>query len=157
MSRFEELSKAADDRMRRFQRAMGIHRPKFPAPRETNSDLEERRRAQDTLRNLRELVDSIPGLVCTISSTGELELFNRQILEYFGKTPEELRDWANSDAVHPDDRSRVISAFRHSIKSGTPYDIEHRCRRADGIYRWFRFAPILCETRTVISRAGMGC
>jgi PAS domain S-box-containing protein len=138
MSRFEELTKAADDRMRRFQRAMGIHRPKFPAPRETNSDLEERRRAQDTLRNLRELVDSIPGLVCTISSTGELELFNRQILEYFGKTPEELRDWANSDAVHPDDRSRVISAFRHSIKSGTPYDIEHRCRRADGIYRWFQ-------------------
>jgi PAS domain-containing protein len=136
MSRFEELTKAADDRMRRFQRAMGIHRPKFPAPRETNSDLEERRRAQDTLRNLRELVDSIPGLVCTISSTGELELFNRQILEYFGKTPEELRDWANSDAVHPDDRSRVIGgrirADNDSALGGARFSFELPAHGAGG-------------------------
>jgi PAS domain S-box-containing protein len=117
MSRFEELTKAAA---------------------ETNSSLEERRRADETLRNLRQIVDSIPGLVCTLSPSGELELFNRQILEYFGKTPEELRAWAGSDAIHPDDHLRVVSAFTHSITSGIPYDIEHRCRRADGVYRWFQ-------------------
>ena len=25
----------------------------------------------------------------------------------------------------------------HSIETGDPYDIEHRIRRADGVYRWF--------------------
>ncbi len=88
--------------------------------------------------NSRLILQSIPGLVCTMSSTGEVDRFNPQILEYFGKTPEELKGWATSDAVHPDDVPRVVAAFTHSIITGTPYDIEHRCRRADGVYRWFQ-------------------
>jgi signal transduction histidine kinase len=31
----------------------------------------------------------------------------------------------------------VRAAFVASIQTGLPYDIEHRCRRADGVYRWF--------------------
>lgn len=104
-------------------------------------DIEDRRRDEEALRtseiNLRQIVDSIPGLVCTMSPTGEVEYPNRQILEYFGKTFEELKNWAYTDAVHPDDLPRVIGAFANSIATGAPYDIEHRCRRADGLYRWF--------------------
>jgi PAS domain S-box-containing protein len=88
--------------------------------------------------DLRQIMDSIPGLVCTMSPTGEVEHLNRQVLEYFGKTPEELKAWKLPDAVHPDDLPRVIAAFSNSITNGTPYDIEHRCRRADGVYRWFQ-------------------
>jgi PAS domain S-box-containing protein len=88
--------------------------------------------------NSRLILHSIPGLVCTMSPTGEVDRFNPQILEYFGKTPEELKCWATSDAVHQDDVPRVVDAFTHSITTGTPYDIEHRCRRADGVYRWFQ-------------------
>jgi PAS domain S-box-containing protein len=84
------------------------------------------------------IVDSIPGLVCTMSPSGEVQLLNRQVLEYFGKTTEELKAWATSDAVHPDDLPRVLTTFAKSIETGQPYDIEHRCRRADGIYRWFQ-------------------
>jgi len=73
-----------------------------------------------------------------MSPAGEVDRFNPQILEYFGKTPEELKGWAISDAVHPNDLPRVVAAFTHSITTGTPYDIEHRCRRADGVYRWFQ-------------------
>jgi formate hydrogenlyase transcriptional activator len=96
--------------------------------------------AKEALRaseeSFRLIVDSIPGLVCTMTATGEFQLFNRQLLEYFGKTPEEIKKWATSDVVHPDDLPRVIAAFTSSIKTGQPYDIEHRCRRADGVYRW---------------------
>ena len=77
-------------------------------------------------------------MVCTLSATGEVQLLNRQILEYFGKTSEELKDWATSDAVHPDDLPRVIDLWRRSVETGQPYEYELRQRRADGMYRWFQ-------------------
>ncbi len=108
----------------------------------TTTDIDEQIRAEEELRaseaNLRQIVDSIPGLVCTMSSTGELQQLNRPLLEYFGKTPEELKSWKITDAVHPDDLPEVVKANTYSINTGTPYAIEHRCRRADGIYRWFQ-------------------
>jgi len=36
-------------------------------------------------------------------------------LEYFGKTSEELKDWALIDVVHPHDLPRVIEARTKSI------------------------------------------
>ena len=73
-----------------------------------------------------------------MNAAGEFQLFNRQILEYLGRTPEEMKNWASSDFVHPDDLPRVMAAFRSSIETGHPYDMEHRCRRANGVYRWFQ-------------------
>jgi PAS domain S-box-containing protein len=84
------------------------------------------------------IVDSIPGFVCTLSAAGEVELLNRQLLEYFGKTTEELKSWDSSDAVHSDDLPRAIGAWRRSVETGQPYVLELRQRRADGVYRWFQ-------------------
>src|SRR6266576_2662644 len=106
------------------------------------TEIEDLKRAEEGLRereqNLRLVVDSIPGLVHTTTAEGEVEFVNRQVLDYFGKTTEELKNWATSDVVHPDDRALVIAAFASSIETGLPYDIEHRCRRADGVYLWFQ-------------------
>src|SRR5580700_2532702 len=75
-------------------------------------EISERHRAEEALQdselNSRLILHSIPGLVCTISPAGEVDRFNPQILEYFGKTPEELKGWATSDAIHPDDLPRVV-------------------------------------------------
>jgi len=102
----------------------------------------ERKRNEAQLREseerLRLIVDTIPGFVCTLNAMGELELLNRQVMEYFGKTVEELKNWAFSDAVHPDDLQRVVDAWKHSVETGQPYDLELRQRRADGVYRWFQ-------------------
>jgi len=68
---------------------------------------------------------------------GEVEFVNNQVLEYFGKTLEELKGWSTSDAVHPDDLPQAVAAWRHSVETGDPYDVDHRLRRADGVYRWF--------------------
>jgi PAS domain S-box-containing protein len=108
----------------------------------TNTDIEDRKRAEEAVRaseaQLRQTVDTIPGLVCTMSLSGEITTLNKQLLEYFGKAPEELKNWKMTDAVHPDDLSRVLTAYDFSIRTGTPYEVEHRCRRADGVYRWFQ-------------------
>src|SRR5258707_10718685 len=107
----------------------------------TNTDIEGHKRAEAALQQSEErfrlIIDSIPGLVCSMTPAGEFEIVNRQILEYFGKTPQQLKDWATTDAIHPDDLLRVIEAWRRSVETGEPYDIQHRIRRADGVYRWF--------------------
>src|SRR4029077_8181628 len=102
----------------------------------------ERKRNEAAARQgeegFRLIVDAIPGLVCTLSAAGEIELVNRQVLKYFGKTPEELKNWAGGDAVYPDLLPRVIEAWRRSVETGQPHDLELRQRRADGVYRWFQ-------------------
>lgn len=83
------------------------------------------------------LVDSIPGLVALLTPTGDIEVLNRQVFEYFGQTLEELKQWATNDTIHPEDRPHVIEVFSRSLASGTPYEIVQRFRRSDGVYRWF--------------------
>ena len=107
-----------------------------------NTDIDERKRAEKALsaseRYSRQIVDSIPGMVAVFSAGGELELVNHQVLEYYGRTFEELRSWATTDATHPEDLPRAIEAFSQSIASGEAFEFEVRTRRFDGIYRWFQ-------------------
>jgi PAS domain S-box-containing protein len=103
---------------------------------------EERlRRSEEALRASEEsfhlIVDTIPGLVNVLTATGDVEFANQQLLDYFEKTLGELKGWASTDVVHPDDLPRVIAAWKHSLETGQPHEIEHRLRRADGVYRWF--------------------
>src|ERR1700683_1129318 len=104
------------------------------------TDIDDRKRAEDALRaseqDFRLIVDTLPGLVWTMTATGEVELVNQRMLGYFGKTLEELKEWTLF--LHPDDRVRVMAYWRGITESGQAYDVEHRLRRADGAYRWFQ-------------------
>jgi len=64
---------------------------------------EPARRCSNSQRNSRHVVDGIPGLVAMLTAAGELEFVNQQIVGYTGRTLEELKQWATSDTVHPDD------------------------------------------------------
>ena len=108
----------------------------------TNIDIEARRHSEQALRaselSWRQIVDNIPGLVVTMGALGEVEFLNRQTLEYFGKTKDELKNWSLIGAVHPDDFPRIVEARAKAIETGDIYNIEHRCLGADGVYRWFQ-------------------
>lgn len=143
------------DIVQRFRRADGAYRwftnKGFPV-RDANgqivrwcvllTDIDERQRAEDALRESeresRLIVDSIPGFVAVFSRTGEVEFANRQTLEYFGKSLEEMKRWGSGAMTHPEDLPRVAEQFNHAIASGTPFDFEVRARRVDGVYHWFR-------------------
>jgi len=92
------------------------------------------------------IVDNVPGFICTMTASGEVEFLNRPVLEYFGKTLEELKTSALRNEVHSDDLPGVLLAWERSISTGEPYEIEHRLRRFDGVYRWFQ-ARGLAERR----------
>ncbi|MGA2888437.1 MAG: PAS domain-containing protein [Terracidiphilus sp.] len=107
----------------------------------TSTDIEDRRRSEEALReseqSFRLILDGIAGLVAIMSATGEIEVVNRQVLEYFGRTTEQLKGWSTGNEVHPDDLPGVYAAWVRSLETMCVYDVDHRLRRADGEYRWF--------------------
>jgi PAS domain S-box-containing protein len=111
-------------------------------------DLTERKRAEQVLRdserNARSAIDGIAGLVAIMAPNGELDAINRQVIEYFGRSLEEMKNWGTSDAVHPEDLPRIAEILKRSLAAGTPFHYELRLRRFDGEYRWFdnRGVPI---------------
>lgn len=111
-------------------------------PRQTTEGAlaEAERRTRDTLPasevHLRQILNSVPGHVIVMTAAGEVEFLNQQVLDYFGRTLEDLKDWTMTDVVHPDDLPRVIAAWQRSVETGEPYDMQFRGRRADGVYRW---------------------
>jgi PAS domain S-box-containing protein len=105
-------------------------------------DLAERlEQAEAALRerklDLQLMVDSIPAQVAVMTPAGEVETLNQPCLEYFGKTIDELKGWASSDPVHPEDLPHVIEVLTHALETGQTYEVESRHRRFDGVYRWF--------------------
>jgi PAS domain S-box-containing protein len=105
------------------------------------TDIDDQKRAEEALRESeyesRQIVDSIPGRVAVLNARGEVERVSQAILDYYGKTPEELDRWSEDDTIHPDDRPALVHAFAQSIATGEPTEFEIRLRRFDGVYRWF--------------------
>ena len=106
----------------------------------TATDIDDQKRAEESLRESehesRLIVDSIPGLIAVLNTGGELERLNQPVLDFFGKSLEECRQWAVDDTIHPDDRPGYLHAFERSFAAGDPCEQEVRTRRYDGLYRW---------------------
>jgi len=104
-------------------------------------DIEELMRAQEALReserNARSAIDGIAGLFAVLAPNGEPQTVNWQLLNYFGRSFEELKKWGTTDAVHPEDLPRVLELNMRGLASGLPFNFELRLRRFDGEYRWF--------------------
>jgi PAS domain S-box-containing protein len=104
-------------------------------------EIAERERAEEALRQsedrLRLVIDTIPQQIWSSPPDGSLDFFNAQWLSFKGFTQEEVQGQGWQRMLHPDDRERVVSAWRESVVNGTPYEQEERHRGADGQYRWF--------------------
>ena len=101
--------------------------------RTAGDDLAERlEQAEAALRerklDLQLIVDSIPA---------QVETLNQPCLEYFGKTLDELKGWASSDPVYPEDLPHVVEVLTRALETGETYEVESRHRHFDGLYRWF--------------------
>jgi PAS domain S-box-containing protein len=107
----------------------------------TNVDVDVRKRAAEALREsvqqLQLIIDSIPGQVAILNTSGQAEMVNRGLLEYFGRPLEDFQFGDTSDHVHPDELADVIAAWVRAMGTGTMVEYEHRLRRYDGVYRWF--------------------
>ena len=101
------------------------------------SAADDARRLRGSDRESRQVVDAIPGLVAILTPSGDVEILNSRMLEYFGMALEEANQWATNGIVHPEDVPRIAPVFAHALATGDPYEWEMRVRRFDGVYRWF--------------------
>ena len=128
----------------------------FRGYRGTGTDVTAMMRAQEALReserSARSAIDGIAGLITVNDSNGTLETVNRQVLEYFGRSLEWLKNWGTNDVVHPADLPRVFELHKRATASGIPFNYEVRLRRFDGEYRWFdnRGVPIRDDTGRIV-------
>ena len=103
-------------------------------------NIDDRRRADDALRaseqNARAIVDGFPGLVAVYSHDGFLQQVNQQVVAFWGKNLEELKNWDAVGVLHPEDTARMLDAFGKAFASRSAFELEVRGRRFDGVYRW---------------------
>jgi PAS domain S-box-containing protein len=85
---------------------------------------------------LRQMADAMPQMVWVALPDGHHEYFNRRWYEFTG-VPDGSTDGEGWNGVfHPDDRDRAWAAWRHSLATADPYEIEYRLRHHTGEYRW---------------------
>jgi len=87
---------------------------------------------------LRQLADALPQVVWVTQPDGRHLYYNRRWYEYTGMSLTQGLDEKWDRLFHPDDLERADKDWAEALRSGQPYNIEFRFRRAyDGAYRWF--------------------
>jgi len=90
-------------------------------------------------REVRLILENMPGFAWSAGQDGKLRFVNPRFLEYTGKR---IEDVARTEVLHPEDVDHTVKAWSHSVGTGDPYAVEHRVRRFDGTYRWFRVSAV---------------
>ena len=103
-------------------------------------DLTAYRRAEAELRvsleRFRFVTESLPLVIFTARPDGNVDHFNRHWSEFTGLSTGSVEDPSWGQFVHPDDMEETVRRWRRSIGTGEPFQLEHRLRRADGVYHW---------------------
>ncbi|WP_369945956.1 PAS domain-containing protein [Vitiosangium sp. GDMCC 1.1324] len=85
----------------------------------------------------RQLAEAIPQLVWTTRPDGHHDYFNQRWFDYTGTASGSTFAEGWSRPFHGDDLPEANKRWQHSLRTGEPFEVEYRCRRHDGVYRWF--------------------
>ncbi|HUN29299.1 MAG TPA: SpoIIE family protein phosphatase [Alphaproteobacteria bacterium] len=136
------------DGMFRWHSLRWVHvtSPDLPVHRiGTGMDIHDQRTASEARdRQLRTIAEALPDLVWSANPEGEHDYANAALLKYTGRSLEECIGEGWERCVHPLDRPQTLERWSHSIRTGEPYETQHRLVGAQGRSRWFlsRAAPM---------------
>jgi PAS domain S-box-containing protein len=105
---------------------------------------------------LREAIETIPAMAIILGPDGAVQFRNRRWVEYSGQSQLGKAEGVGTNAVHPEDRDRIVRRMGASFASGEPFEEEMRIRRTDGEYRWFlcRAVPLRDKRGKVVKWYG---
>ena len=111
---------------------------------------------QQSEDRLRLVIDTMPAHVWSARPDGSIDFINQRLLEFFGRSMEDILGWGWDSLVHPDDLTRVIGEWATAVATGEPMESEARLRRMDGEYRWLliRNVPLRDKLGNILSWYG---
>jgi PAS domain S-box-containing protein len=103
-------------------------------------DVTEDRQAEIELKaseeRFRRMADSAPVLIWISGADKGRTYFNKQWLEFTGRTFEQEMGTGWLDGVHPDDRERCLETYTNAFDQRESFSMEYRLCRKDREYRW---------------------
>jgi PAS domain S-box-containing protein len=102
---------------------------------------------QSSEDRLRLVIDTIPAYAWSARPDGSVDFVNQRVLEFTGRSKEEVPGWDWGSVVHPGDLARFVDEWRAALAAGQSMEIEVRLRRADGKYRWSLTRSVQAEQK----------
>jgi PAS domain S-box-containing protein len=121
-------------------------------------DIDDRRKAlRESEDKLRQITETVPGLLWSAGPDGEPTHFDQRVLDYSGMPSEVFMHRGWEAFVHPADYPKTAEAYYHAIQTGTSYQGVMRLRRADGEFRWHdaRCEPLCDREGRIIQWYGL--
>jgi PAS domain S-box-containing protein len=102
------------------------------------------------------VIDTIPAYVWSARPDGSIDFINQRLLQFLGRSMEDILGSGWDSLVHPDDVTRVVAEWAAAVSTGEPMESEARLRRMDGDYRWLliRNVPLRDELGNIASWYG---
>ncbi|MCG7599323.1 PAS domain S-box protein [Halomonas sp. McH1-25] len=85
----------------------------------------------------RAVADLVPELLWEAGPGGEWTWSNMRWMAHTGQSAAEACGSGWADAIHPEERERVVREYRSAVARGERFRSVHRLRAGDGTYRWF--------------------
>lgn len=87
---------------------------------------------------LHALIEAIPQFIWTARPDGHVTYNNQRLIDYLALTHAQAEGDGWTASVHPAERQQVWDAWCSSMRTGEPYEVEHRLQDGtSGEYHWF--------------------
>ncbi|MEG4204136.1 PAS domain S-box protein [Microcoleus sp. Pol7_A1] len=118
-------------------------------------DIRDRKKTEEALKQseerFRSLMEASAQIIWNCNADGEMAIEQPTWSAFTGQTFDDYKGGGGINAIHPDDRSSMFTAWSTAVANRSFYEVEFRMRRHDGEYRYMscRGVPILEADGTI--------
>jgi PAS domain S-box-containing protein len=108
---------------------------------------------QRSEQELRDVINAMPAMIWRATPRGDIDLWNRTMIESIGEPLEPLGSLDLICRVDPEHVASMQERWSRSVQLGIPYEDTYRMRANDGKYHWYlvRAEPFRDESETIIN------
>lgn len=111
---------------------------------------------KEASRKFQVVLESLPQMTWTSLPNGDVIFYNNEWYDYTGLTFDHGSALPWKSVLHPDDIASTLEAYSEALANGTIFEIESRCKKYDGTYRWHleRALPVKNEIGEILIWVG---